>query len=91
MTTADRVLAPASDVVVEVVEGECLASHPRDARVFHLNPGATLIWGLCDGNRSARDICRTIQAGYPDAPASLLDDVMTTLATLEECGLVVPA
>jgi hypothetical protein len=30
-----------------------------------------------------------IQQGYPDAPASLRDDVTATLAQLEECGLLV--
>ena len=88
---ADYILAPASGVAREVLEGECLVCHPRDMRVFHLNPSATLIWGLCDGVRPADDICQMIRQGYPDAPANLLDVVMATLAQFEEYGLLVRA
>jgi hypothetical protein len=86
---AHRVLAPTAGVFVEVIEGECLAYHPRHTRAFYLNQSAALIWGLCDGVRSTDDVCQMIQQGYPDAPASLRDDVTATLAQLEECGLLV--
>ncbi|MGA2126589.1 MAG: PqqD family protein [Xanthobacteraceae bacterium] len=86
---ANRLLAPAPDVEVEVIEGECLAYHPRHARAVYLNASAALIWGLCNGARSEREICRMIQDGYPDAPATLPDDVAVALAQLEGYGLLV--
>ena len=87
----NRVLVPAANVAVEVLDGECLAYHPQHARAIYLNPSAALIWGLCDGVRSTDDICRMVRDGYPNAPASLFDEVIATLAQLEEYGLLVRA
>ena len=86
---AHRVLAPVAGVFVEVIEDECLVYHPQHARAFYLNPSAALIWGLCDGVRSTDEVCQMIHQGYPDAPASLRDDVATIFAQLQECGLLV--
>lgn len=85
------VLGPAANVAVEVLDGECLAYHPEHARAIYLNPSAALILGLCDGVRSADEICRMVRDGYPDAPASLINEVIATLAQLEEYGLLVRA
>lgn len=87
--TPAHVLAPAAGVVVEVIDGECLVYHPQRTRAFYLNPSAALVWGLCDGVRSAAEICQMIRQGYPDAPASLPHEVIATLAQLEECSLLV--
>ena len=73
---------------VEMVEGEFLAFDPRQTRVFYLNASAAVIWGLCDGVRRAEDICRMIEQAYPDDSPDLLNDVITTIAQLEECGLL---
>jgi len=85
----NRVLAPAADVAVDVLDGECLAYHPQHARAIYLNPSAALILGLCDGVRSTEEICRMVREGYPEAPATLMDEVIGTLAQLEEYGLLV--
>jgi hypothetical protein len=85
------VLVPAANVAVEVLDGECLAYHPQHARAIYLNPSAALVWGLCDGVRSADEICRMVRDGYPDAPTNLIDEVIATLAQLEEYGLLVRA
>ena len=71
-----------------MVEGELLAFDPRQNRVLYLNASAALIWGLCDGVRSAEEICRMIEQGYPDDAPDLLHDVITTIAQLEEFGLL---
>jgi hypothetical protein len=84
-----RVLMPPAGVFVEVIEGECLACHPKHTRAFYLNSSAALVWGLCDGVRSTEEICQMIQQGYPEAPASLRGEVAETLLQLEECGLLV--
>ena len=88
-TSLERVLAPAAGVQVEVVDGECLVFHPEHARAVYLNPTAALVWGLCDGVRPVKEICRMIREGYPDAPGNLGDEVITELAQLEECRVLV--
>jgi hypothetical protein len=88
---SDRILAPVPGVQVEAVEGECLVFHPEHARAVYLNPSAALIWGLCDGLRPVREVCRMIRESYPDAPESLPEDVTATLAQLEEYRILVVA
>lgn len=87
--TVDRVLMTAPGLALEVLEGECVAFQPRQTRAFYLNVTAALVLGLCDGVRSTREICQMIRDGYPEAPPTLEDEVITVVAQLEEYGLLV--
>jgi pyrroloquinoline quinone biosynthesis protein D len=87
-TTIDQILVPATDVEVEIVDGEVLLYHPQQTRAVYLNPTAAVVWGLCDGSRSVREIIRLIGESYPDA-GSLTDDVLATLNQLQESGVLV--
>ena len=63
-------------------------SRSRPAR-FHLIPvTAALVFGLCDGKRSVREIIRVLSECYPDGAASLSDDVLTTINELRENGVL---
>jgi hypothetical protein len=88
---ADRILAPAPGVKVEVIDGECLLYHPQHARAFYLNPSAAMIWGLFDGVRPFHDVCRLIAEAYPDAPEGTLLDVTMTVNQLKEHGVLIEA
>jgi hypothetical protein len=85
----DLVPAPSADIEMEVVDGEVLLYHPRQTRAVYLNPTAAVVWSLCDGNRSVREIIRVIGECYPDADANLTDDVLVTLNHLQESGVLV--
>ena len=76
--------APVADVRVEVIEGELLLYHPEQTKAIYLNPSAAVIWSLCDGKRTTREIIRLISESYPDARANLTEEVLTTLADLHE-------
>jgi hypothetical protein len=76
-----------SGLEMEVVEGEVLLYHPQHARAVYLNPTAALVWGLCDGNRSVREIVRIIGESYPDA-SGLSEDVLKTLEQLRGNGVL---
>lgn len=89
--TVDRVLAPAADVQMEVIDGEVLLYLPRHASAVYLNPTAAVVWGLCDGSRSVRAIIDLIKEDYPDAGADLSEDVLATLDQLQESGVLVVA
>jgi hypothetical protein len=80
---------PIVNVATEVVDGEVLLYHPGQTRAVYLNPTAAVVWGLCDRNRSVGEIIRVIAESYPDAGASLTDDVLQTLKSLRECGVLV--
>ncbi len=81
----------ATGVEMEVVDSEVLLYHPQQTRAVYLNPTAALIWGLCDGARTVRDIIRLIGESYPDAGTDLTDDVLATLTQLQESGVLVYA
>jgi hypothetical protein len=87
-TMIDLVPKPVANVATEVVAGEVLLYEPRQN---YLNPTAALVFGLCDGNRSVRDIARIITECYPDEAASVSDDVFATIKGLQESGILVLA
>jgi hypothetical protein len=87
-TMIDHIPAPAADVEMEVVDGEVLLYHPQQTRAVYLNPTAAVVWGLCDGSRSVREIIRVVGEAYPDAD-SVTDDVLATLNQLQESGVLV--
>ena len=84
----DHIPVPTADVEMEVVDGEVLLYHPQQTRAIYLNPTAAVVWGLCDGSRSVREIIRVIGESYPDAD-SVTDDVLATLTRLRESGVLV--
>jgi Coenzyme PQQ synthesis protein D (PqqD) len=84
----DLVPKPAGNIETEIVEGEVLLYQPQGTKATYLNPTAAVIWGLCDGARSVREIIRLIGEGYPDAD-DMANHVMVTLRELQESGLLV--
>jgi coenzyme PQQ biosynthesis protein PqqD len=88
-SVTDLVPRPVVDVEMEVLEGEILLYHLQQDRAVYLNPTAAMIWGLCDGKRSVAEIVRLIGETYPDAVATLHEDVRATLKKLQENGVLV--
>lgn len=87
-TMIDLVPKPAGAIEMEIIEGEVLLYHPQKTRAIYLNPTAAIIWGLCDGTRSVREIVRLIGEGYPETD-NLPNHVMVTLNQLQESGALV--
>jgi hypothetical protein len=85
----DLVPKPVAGVEMEMLEGEILLYHLQRERAVYLNPTGAVIWGLCDGKRSVSEIVRLIGDTYPDAVATLQEDVRTTLEKLQESGVLV--
>lgn len=59
-----------------------------------LNRSAAAVWGLCDGSRTAAEICRQLArdlCGSPDEELAelLTPDVAQTLAELQQLGVLV--
>ena len=87
----DAVPTPVPGVEMEVVENEVLFYHPQQTRAVYLNPTAALVWCLCDGSRSVHEIIRILGESYPEAVATLTEDVLGTLNQLHESGVLVIA
>jgi len=85
----ERIPRPVADVATEIVDGEVLIYHPRYQTAVYLNPTAALVWGLCDGRRSASDIVRLLGDSYPEGGEALAQDVESVLRQLQETGLLI--
>ena len=70
---------------LEALDDELLLYHPAQTRAVYMNHSATLVWGLCDG-RTVDEIVEVLSAAYPEADATLADDVRATVTRLAELG-----
>jgi hypothetical protein len=87
----DVIPVQADGTETEIVDDEVLVYHPRQTRAVYLNVTAAVVWGLCDGRRSVREIIDAIGDAYPEAGAGLVDDVLMTVDRLRESGVLVVA
>ncbi len=82
-------LRPSPNVQLDVLDGEIVLFHVARLEVLHLNRSATLIWHLCDGQRTIAEMCAILADAYPSAAGQIRDDVERTLRVLQEKGALV--
>ena len=66
-TMIDLVPKPVNNIEMEIIEGEVLLYHPQITRAVYLNQTAAVIWSLCEGIRSVREVIHLIGESYPEA------------------------
>ncbi len=76
------------DFRLEQLDGELLLYHPGQTSIMYCNQTASLIWGLCDGQRSVQDIIALLSAAYEPAAASVAADVEATLDQFHQHGAI---
>ncbi len=64
---------------LELLDGEMLLLHPAQGRVLHCNQTATLIWQLCDGQRTIQEIAALLEEAYPESASEVMRDVAAAL------------
>lgn len=69
----------------EAFEGETVLVHPESQAVIYCNATTFLIWQMCDGTRSVKELVELLQETYPDVP-ELQTQVNDMIATLFEHG-----
>lgn len=69
------------------IEGECMLYNGAHAKALYLNETASMIWRLCDGQRSVETIEDLLNGAYPEAP-DLSGDVDAAFRLLIEHGAV---
>ncbi|MBN1274120.1 MAG: PqqD family protein [Candidatus Aminicenantes bacterium] len=69
---------------LEELDGEFVIYHPHGNKMFHCNTTASLIWNLCDGNRTKKEIKILLKESCPEEADSIEDDVEETLKQLLE-------
>ena len=55
---------------------------------MYCNPTASLIWGLCDGQRTVQEIIALLGAAYEQAAAAVAADVEATLGQFYQHGAI---
>lgn len=80
---------PAPGFQTDVLDGEAILFQATTLEILHLNPTATLIWSLCDGQRCVADLRDLLCAAYPGAAAQIPADLVRTLRAFQESGALI--
>lgn len=73
---------------LEALDDEVLLYSQDDTCILYCNPSASLIWQLCDGTRTIREIISLLNAAFPDAAGAVPDDVEVALGEFEQHGAI---
>lgn len=84
--TADLVPSPRERYVVEDIDNESLIYRQASKSAVYLNETATVIWKLCDGTRSAREITAVLAEAFPEEAQAIAADVAATIDELIKVG-----
>ncbi len=77
-----------SDYRLEMIDDELLLFHPAQTTILYCNQTASLIWQLCDGQRTALEISQLLGAAFPEAAETIAHDVETTLQQFQQHGAI---
>lgn len=76
-------------IICREIGGETLLYNPECESIHVLNSTAAAIWRLCDGENDAEAIVVALRRAFANTnSADLGTDVMETLCTLRELGLL---
>jgi hypothetical protein len=84
----DKIPSPKEDYRLEELDGELLLYHPATTATIYLNDTASLVWNLCNGERSVGEIMDVLKDSFPEAADSIPEDVEMTLREFVEHGAV---
>lgn len=76
------------DYQLEMIDNELLLFHPAQTTIFYCNETASLIWQLCDGQRTIQDITNLLASAFPEAADTIADDVEVTLQRFLRHGAI---
>lgn len=78
----------APDYRLEQLDHELLLYHAGKTTALYLSETASLVWHLCDGRHSDRDIMNLLAEAFPETGGSVAADVESTLRRLEQEGAI---
>jgi hypothetical protein len=73
-------------VSADYLDDEALLYDPTTTRATRLNASAALVWDLCDGTRSVREIAAILDAQFPGSTAA--QEVPSLLGDFARAGLI---
>jgi hypothetical protein len=75
--------------VLELDMGDGVILYSNHSRlVHHLNPSAALLWRLCEGEATVKDLAGTIAREYGLEPGVVLDEISGVVAEFDALDLV---
>jgi hypothetical protein len=77
-----------ADYYLELIEDELLLFHPGRTTILYCNSIASLVWQLCNGQRTARDIVNLFQTAYPEAQETIAVEIEDALQQLAQHGAI---
>ncbi len=86
--TLQKIPRQKPDYHLETLDDELLLYHPSDTRIMYCNQTASLVWQLCNGERSGQQIIELLQNAYPENAGSIAEDVTATLQQFVEHGAI---
>lgn len=87
MTAPQRPRARDGLTVIEL-DGEAVVYDEDNGNLHHLNPPAALVFSLCDGSGTARELSADIAEGYGMPAAEVERDVRRLLLRFRRAGLL---
>ena len=82
MTDLDAIPNQRHGFQIEQIDGETLLYQNQLKRMIYLNESASLVWHLCDGQRSVADIIGVLIDCYPGDEDAVRTDVLQAVNTL---------
>src|SRR5579859_2266952 len=80
---------PRPELTMTELDGEALLYDSRHSRVHQLNTTGTLVWSLCDGQRTAHEVADVVADTYSIPADEARTDVVELLTRLREEDLLV--
>ncbi len=77
-----------TDYRLEQLDNEMVLYHPSETKILYFNQTASLIWQLCDGERTAEEMISLLSESYPESASDIASDVQSTLQQFEEHGCI---
>ena len=77
-----------ADYQLEQIDDELLLFHPSQTNILYCNATASLVWQLCDGQRTVQEIINLLKGAYPEAEDTLADDIKTSLDQFAQQGAI---
>lgn len=65
----------AKGYILEDLDDGLYLSHPQEGMMITVNETGALIWGLCDGKRTVREISKILSETYKDNAAAVRKEV----------------
>ena len=88
MTSPAERPAQRPDMTTVEIDGEAVVYDEATGRLHHLNPSATIVFGLCDGTLTVDEMAAMVSETFGVPLGDVAEQVRTAVRTFAEAGLL---